>query len=472
MKENMSLIIGVLGIIITIFFYYKGNSYRKSQSVFYIYKTIAAEKLVKHCRLQGLIYGGLVMSIYLLLSLNSSFNFLEIKEGHASTIFAIGSIAVCGMVLLQTVCNNFIAFGNVCSIEKKLNKGEVSCAEYTAMGTFICIAIAIIGWVLLFIIKDNDWKNNILFITLLLCLVIKSVYGSFLNTYINLRLSFRVDDITVKTKCDVYEKIYNYKLAKGYYEITYEAGSELKCVMVPEHEICFIEKSINGEKRLIDVLNELDNKEVISQIEPVQFVKQNKKIRIETDNSDNAINLLILMLTSMLAPIIAHALVLHGGINASQWTTERILVLYFAAITGYILSDKLFRLVKKSGLYERGIKLGDSDALPNLIWMAPVSIVLLYYDTLEGTLILIGLSLLSIIILWKDRKEIVFSTSTSFVLAVFVIMYIVVFSFAPYEGSIKEWITILVGWLVAQFVVCLIWDIVAIYLKKHRTGKK
>ena len=107
------------------------------------------------------------------------------------------------------------------------------------------------------------------------------------------------------------------------------------------------------------------------------------------------INLLLLMLTSVIAPLLSHFLDMCLGADANTWKTDKLLLLYFSGVAGYIISNKAMREWSKTKLYTIGFKLGNSDAFPNLIWMAPITIVIICYESVIGAAIIIVLIVFS-----------------------------------------------------------------------------
>lgn len=61
-------------------------------------------------------------------------------------------------------------------------------------------------------------------------------------------------------------------------------------------------------------------------------------------NSSN--DLLVVILTCVSAPLLAQLLNLIYG-EANPWKSDRLLVLYFAAVAGYVISAKCMRELKK-----------------------------------------------------------------------------------------------------------------------------
>lgn len=188
------------------------------------------------------------------------------------------------------------------------------------------------------------------------------------------------------------------------------------------------------------------------------------------DVDKNSESMLIAILTCSLAPLISHIIELHYGTNRG-WTTERLLVLYFASVFGYTISEKLYRLVESSILYKKGFKLGDSDALRNIIWMIPVSIVIYNYDSELCVLVLIALMIIAIMIIINNKNQIEFTIRNNLLIMIFIAFVIVTPGWKAYSlvGNPLINYTLLI---VCTFAVAFIFDLVTIAYKKRKNQKQ
>lgn len=187
------------------------------------------------------------------------------------------------------------------------------------------------------------------------------------------------------------------------------------------------------------------------------------------ENTPN--DLLIVIVTCVSAPLLAHVLDLLYG-EANPWKSDRLVVLYFAAVAGYIISAKCIRLLKRSSLYERGLKLGDSDAFQNLFWAFPVLLVTYCYDYLPGVFITAILFLTAIVILYRDGENVCINVAALCVSGILTMAIAALAQMLPVEWSASEWIMYLLKLLIAQTFVCLMFDAAAYLIKKRKKQKE
>lgn len=122
-------------------------------------------------------------------------------------------------------------------------------------------------------------------------------------------------------------------------------------------------------------------------------------------------NLVGAILTGIMAPFAAHLMDVVLG-EANTWTTDRLTILYFSSLAGYIIADKVCRVAKdKTPRHMSEVPLfniaAQSDLLFMIIWSFPISIVGFYYDNLISTCILLPLICLALIILIQDADKII-----------------------------------------------------------------
>jgi hypothetical protein len=187
------------------------------------------------------------------------------------------------------------------------------------------------------------------------------------------------------------------------------------------------------------------------------------------DKKNNAVNLIIALLSCSLAPVISHFLDLV--LENNEWDTERILVLYFASVTGFILQDKAYRAVKETGLYERGFKLGNSDALGFIIWSFPVAIVVVMYDDIVGIGSLAVMIVCAIIIVSKDYNRIQISSITM-TMSGGVLLLFILFSVKMLPHLAKGKLTFYyLKWMMFQFIICILIDMIVKLIGKIKAER-
>ena len=192
----------------------------------------------------------------------------------------------------------------------------------------------------------------------------------------------------------------------------------------------------------------------------IQTMKEDKK-----RSNNNVDNLIIAMFSCALAPMIARFLDLTCKNNVA-WDTERIILLYLSSMAGYIVSDKLYRLIEHSNLYKKGFKVGDSDALKNIIWMIPVSIIINNYNNPFAIGIMIAIMLIAIAILCLDYNSVHINKYSLLLVGLFSVILIVINLLWPGHYTDRQWLGYYVRLLIAQAVVCVMWDLIAIVVHK------
>lgn len=182
------------------------------------------------------------------------------------------------------------------------------------------------------------------------------------------------------------------------------------------------------------------------------------------DNRSNASNLIIAMLSCMLAPVISHILDLY--VENNHWNTERLLILYFASVTGFVIQDKVYRIFKERKSW---FMLGDSDAIGFIIWLFPVSLVVIMYSDLPSMICLATLVVASLIIIAKDYDRINISWKTMAIIAI--VLIILVFASNELAPRIEKQPFAYFGtWILCQIACCTVFDLIR-YLCSSRKGR-
>ena len=183
------------------------------------------------------------------------------------------------------------------------------------------------------------------------------------------------------------------------------------------------------------------------------------------NTSSTAVDLLSLVLTSAVVPLISHALTIAFG-DDSFWSTDRLFVIYFSAISGIVIVDKLVRMLRANGMWQRGYKLGDSDAFMNLASVTPVVIVLGCYNTLPGVIAIASIYATAVIILWFDKYGFTLHPKQLYItgliaVAVGTLCYL-------FQGLfIKDNLLVMCFiFTVSQLIVCALFDLVRIVYKR------
>ena len=109
-------------------------------------------------------------------------------------------------------------------------------------------------------------------------------------------------------------------------------------------------------------------------------------------------------LTCAVVPILSHLLTLVFGEN-DLWASERLFVLYFAFLSGWIIRGSLQSWVARAGLKSRGYTFMDSDAAGSAVMTFPVLVALTCWNFAVGVVVLLALYLSAAYLLWTNRNR-------------------------------------------------------------------
>lgn len=114
------------------------------------------------------------------------------------------------------------------------------------------------------------------------------------------------------------------------------------------------------------------------------MIKQKQNGAASIDIAD----ILVAILTSAALPVVSHMLTLVFG-DSSLWSVDRLMVLYFSSLSGWILRESFRLAMVQSRLKARGYTFMDSDAAGNAVWTFPVMVALFCWDTVPGLMALL-----------------------------------------------------------------------------------
>lgn len=160
------------------------------------------------------------------------------------------------------------------------------------------------------------------------------------------------------------------------------------------------------------------------------------------DVPDGIKNLMIAIASCAFAPLISHWLDVCMGSGINVWTTDKLIILFFSAISGWVIWDKICREYKKTRLFSEGLDLDNAGAAEQLIWTMPSMMVLLFYDTVFGATAIVVFFIIAIIIMWRDRDDIKNIKGAYFLVGSYEIIVIIIQFIYPFKVHIKEWLII------------------------------
>lgn len=147
-------------------------------------------------------------------------------------------------------------------------------------------------------------------------------------------------------------------------------------------------------------------------------------------NADKAMDFIMVIVSSTAAPLLSH--ILNTLSPHSEWDTDRLVILYFASLSGFIIADKIRRLAEGSTKF--GF-LNYSDAIFALIWCLPVTIVVFFYEYTLALYLLVCYFAISFAVLRRDWDVIQIDYSKLLLIAIITLIMIWIGSFYRIDSS-------------------------------------
>lgn len=120
-----------------------------------------------------------------------------------------------------------------------------------------------------------------------------------------------------------------------------------------------------------------------------------------SDNMKNASrDLIITMLSSISAPLFAHLLNLVSAESNRIISSDQVIIIYFASVSGYLLGEF------SSGLICSKLRLAHHGFFAVFIWCIPVALSVCCFETILGTVVLSVLIFFSLLILYMRWEQI------------------------------------------------------------------
>ena len=173
----------------------------------------------------------------------------------------------------------------------------------------------------------------------------------------------------------------------------------------------------------------------------------------ETKRNDALIATII---SCVAAPLISHWLDMFIGPEINIWSSERLLVLFFSTIAGYVIWDKIKRVYNNTFLPDKGFHLENSGAFEQVIWTLPSIMVVMFYDTKFGASMIIIFHGMALLILCFDRQALLFNKrihiSMFLCSAIFIFYQRLLF---PIEISVGKWLIVYFCMLIISMILWL-----------------
>lgn len=255
--DGVSIFLGVLGIILTLIFYFRDNLQTKESSSFYEYRLPSERSTIKKLKRDGLIRFAIVIVCYSIMNIGSLHGSIDfIPKETLQNYQIINIFIIFGALFANIFFNLFIAFKQSKWIDELIKNNEVRSSlvleKRDKILVYYYIITILIG--LCIIAINNELLSYGAYIIILVGISIDAIFCLYVYTYLNLRLQFIVSEISVKAKYQSipYKEVYNYEILKGKVCVMKRDGGVLKKVSFPEAELEYIEKIINEEYSLLD----------------------------------------------------------------------------------------------------------------------------------------------------------------------------------------------------------------------------
>lgn len=182
----------------------------------------------------------------------------------------------------------------------------------------------------------------------------------------------------------------------------------------------------------------------------------------DSGNTKNASrDLIITVLSSISAPLFAHLLNLVFGESNSIISSERLIITYFASVSGYLLGEF------SSGLISSKLRLALPDFFAIFIWCIPVALSVCCYETICGTAVLSVLLIFSLLILYKSWEQITLRPVIFVAAGLIEVVAVAIFMYQPINVGFEIFSIVYLG----LFFVLLFVMYITTCIRKHVSGK-
>lgn len=162
--------------------------------------------------------------------------------------------------------------------------------------------------------------------------------------------------------------------------------------------------------------------------------------------------LILTMISCAIAPLIANWLDTVLGIDKNPWSSERLMVLFFSALSGTVIWHKICRIYKKSNLNKKGFDITNAGAQAQLVWTMPSLMVLMFYKSIFGATMSIIFFIVAVWILWRDHAEVAFNKYTYISIVIYTILVIFFDIIAPMKIHLIDWLKVVPILFVINFI--------------------
>lgn len=154
------------------------------------------------------------------------------------------------------------------------------------------------------------------------------------------------------------------------------------------------------------------------------------KTKKKNSATDKAMDFIMVIVSSTAAPLLSHALETLSPYNT--WDTDRLVILYFASLSGYIIANKVRRLAESSSKLSF---LDYSDVVHELIWFLPVVVVAFCYENPLALLFLACCFVISFAVLRRDWDKIQIDYPKLILIAIVTVIIIWIGFFSRFDSE-------------------------------------
>lgn len=178
--------------------------------------------------------------------------------------------------------------------------------------------------------------------------------------------------------------------------------------------------------------------------------------------------LFVTIISCVAAPLVSHWLDVCIGTDNNRWSSERLMVLFFSAIAGNVIWDKILRCYQNSKLNKRGFNLNNAGAAEQLVWTMPSLMVLMFYNSVFGATMSIVFCAIALAILWKDKNEIRMTQLSYAVFGLYSIIVIIIDFIVPISVSLNTWLRVVPVIFVINVATWLFGELIEMKLRKKK----
>lgn len=255
LSDLMSLLLGVLGILVTIGLYLKENNKISVSSNFYDYRFLEEKRTIKKLKRHRKIATYILFIIEIVFFCASIFIHNELYNLDLKYIFNLILLIMLLMSLVQIIIVIFIAYKNFKKLEEKIEKREIKYEAFTQYADkilFIYYSISIVVGIFMVL---NNLEIKFYFIAIFVFgISIEINLYTFFYTYLNLRLQFFVNSIYIKISNSniIYTDIINYEIINNIITFLVNENDKINRYYLSFENIEYIKKELDYKKNLLN----------------------------------------------------------------------------------------------------------------------------------------------------------------------------------------------------------------------------